>query len=558
VRRRRTRSRNGLIWAIVICTAVPTAIVLSLWDNLTQPFWFNEQWRADYISASGNWWVELKNAGAQGVGAPFPAGWYFLERVSGVLFGSTELALRIPTALFLPLGCVLLMLLARRWMSTSAAVVVALIGTLTTSLLSYAVQLQEYEIDATAAVAVVLLHEIAWDAENPGWRSYRTYLAYAGIAGACIFSTPVIFLAAPLLLLDAARALRARRVEPRIVSAVGAGVLILAHMALFVLPQNANDVTKGSYWNAQFVPHHGFGSQIAFVWDGLGGFVTGPFTTFQTAPLRPIGLTSPTWSWILSLIFGVLLCIGIAELVRSPRGRTMVFALGGSLVLTLVASYLRDWPFGFVRTNFYLVPLLVLMAGIGAFRTVAWARSTFRRVVGPPAGRRPRLGGLLVVAALAVAVIVVGLGFAATDEVTSYRQIRASTTADGYGGEIVTAVAAVRAHAHPGAALVVSGLMAVNGWDYYQFEYAGNATRTGPQIAESHVDFVIHHGSPSIARLLDRSNPSQIFYYLPFGTTQQEIALDVNRIEAGRVCRRVATQFFTYTGVLATFSCSTK
>ena len=54
-------------------------------------------------------------------GAPFPVGWYFVERLSGALFGTTELTLRLPTALFLPIGCVLLLLLARRWMPTPAA-----------------------------------------------------------------------------------------------------------------------------------------------------------------------------------------------------------------------------------------------------------------------------------------------------------------------------------------------------------------------------------------------------------------------------------------------------
>ena len=95
---------------LLICAGVPTGILISLWSNLTLPFWFNEQWRAYYISNQGNWWQALKSDGA-----PFPAGWYFLERLSGSLFGSTELALRIPTAIFLPITCVLLLLLARRW-----------------------------------------------------------------------------------------------------------------------------------------------------------------------------------------------------------------------------------------------------------------------------------------------------------------------------------------------------------------------------------------------------------------------------------------------------------
>ena len=178
-------------------------------------------------------------------GAPFPAGWYFLERVSGSLFGSTELVLRLPTALFLPIGCVLLMLLARRWMPISAAVVVALVGTLTGTLVGYATQVSEYQLDAAAVVAVVLFHEIVWGTDRPTWRSTRVYLAYGGIALACVFSTPAVFIAGPLLLLDAVRLVMRRRLGPQLVGAVVSGVIVLAHLKFFVLPQNA--LTKSNF-----------------------------------------------------------------------------------------------------------------------------------------------------------------------------------------------------------------------------------------------------------------------------------------------------------------------
>jgi hypothetical protein len=65
----RHRRRRDLVAAIVVCAVVPSIVVVTLWDNLTEPFWFNEQWRAYYISNSGNWWAALKTDGA-----PFPAG----------------------------------------------------------------------------------------------------------------------------------------------------------------------------------------------------------------------------------------------------------------------------------------------------------------------------------------------------------------------------------------------------------------------------------------------------------------------------------------------------
>ena len=412
---------------------MPTAIALCLWRNLTEPFWFNEQWRAYYISNPGNWFEALKSDGA-----PFPAGWYFLERLSSSLFGSTELVLRLPTVLFLPVGCVLLMLLARRWMPTAAAVVVALVGALTGTLVSYSLQLSEYQVDAAAVVAVVLLHELAWDVDRPTWRSLRVYLAYGGMALACIFSTPVIFIAGPLLVLDAVRlaldrlggrpadvAIRTglpglwghrprvrlqhtgdirRRAAPapgRAAAgptpelrradggAVGAGLIVLAHLVAFVLPQSA--LRSSPYWDPQFLPHDGIGHQGTFVWDNLGGFVSGVFTSSATVespglPPRPRvdAGCSPSCSACCS-------ASGSSRPHVRARGRTILFAIVASQVLTLVASYLRYWPFGFVRTNFYLIPLLMLLAGIGGFCACRYGLSLVReRNPRPLATRRHR------------------------------------------------------------------------------------------------------------------------------------------------------------------------
>ena len=108
------------------------------------------------------------------------------------------------TALFLPLTCVLLLLLAAgRWMPLAAAVVVGVVGGLTGTLVIFAVQLSEYQIDAAAVVAILLLHDIAAEQDQGDWRSVRTHLPYAGIALVRILSTPAVFVAAPVLLLDA-------------------------------------------------------------------------------------------------------------------------------------------------------------------------------------------------------------------------------------------------------------------------------------------------------------------------------------------------------------------
>jgi len=546
-RRRRERSWRGLLGAILVCAAVPTAVALSLWNNLTEPFGFNEQWRAYYVSNPGSWFEALKSDGA-----PFPAGWYFLERLSGWLFGSTELALRLPTVLFLPVGCVLLLLLARRWMPTGAAVVVALVGALTGTLVSYSLQLSEYQVDAAAVVAVILLHDVAWDADRPTWRSLRVYLAYGGVALACIFSTPVIFVAGPLLLLDALRLALRRTFGVQMVGAVGAGLIVLSHLVAFVLPQSA--LRSSPYWDPQFLPHDGIGHQATFVWHNVGGFVSGVFTSSSQSKLPGFVLTH-AWMRGLTAVFALLLCLGVMEAARSARGRTILFAIVASQVLTLVASYLRYWPFGFVRTNFYLIPLLMLLAGIGGFCTGRYGLSLVRGPESPPAAtRRHRWPGVLGGVALCV-LVVAGIALAATGEVGAYRQTRGSNA--GYGSKIGLAVATVRTQARPGAAVVVTGgVMTTPGWKYYQYEYTGKATDVGHQIATSQLVFPVTHGSAAITALVDRLHPAQVFLYIPGGTSGPELGLDTQAIAKGRVCRQESTAKFVGSGELFVLSCS--
>ena len=545
-RRGRARSRRSLAVAVLVTAGIPTALLISLWQNLTMAFWYNEQWRAYYISKPGDWWAALK-----GDGAPFPAGWYFLERVSASLFGSTELVLRMTTALFLPLTCVLLLLLARRWMPLAAAVVVGVVGGLTGTLVIFAVQLSEYQIDAAAVVAILLLHDIAAEQDQGDWRSVRIYLPYAGIALACIFSTPAVFVAAPVLLLDAIRAARARSIGPRLVSAAGAGAIALLHLELFVVPQNA--LTKSNFWDPQFLPHHGVGTQVAFVWDGLRGFVTGTFTG-SDMPYLP-ELLSPRWSWIPSVAFGVLLCIGIAVAARSERGRTLLAAIGGSIGLTLIASYLRYWPFGFVRTNFYLVPLLILLAGIGAVS----ATSFLLKRIGVLRQRAVTGSARTVVAVALVvllALVMTGVGLAATYEVGSYEQLRDSGSPNGYGYAIGAAVVSMKHQANPGAALVVAGNMAIPGWEYYQYEYSGRATQGGHQIGTGNAEFALNHGSPAITSLVRRTSPRQVFLYTPLGTSPADIASDIEAVAAGAPCTAVGQTSFTSSGLLILMTCS--
>lgn len=541
--RREKKAATGFLLAVLVSVCLPLGVVISLWVNLSTPFWFNEQWRAYYIAMPNHWWSALKADGA-----PFPAGWYFLERASAFLFGSTELALRLPTALFLPVTSLMLFLLATRWMPLWAALGVSLVGSLTGGIVSYAVQLSEYQIDAAAAVAVILLHEIATSSLPSGRAYHHADWAYAGIAVACILSTPTIFLAGPLLLLDAVRLVQQRVVARQLVVVVVSGGLILLHLGTFVIRQSA--LTKSTYWDAQFLPHSGLGRQVKFVLDGLKGFLLKPFTHSPHSSIP--ALLSSRWSWGLSICFGILFALGVVQAARSQRGRAILLALGGSLVLTLVASYLRYWPFGFVRTNLYLVPILILVAGIGASHTVSTA-------LGWSAGSgihsaRPLwvLPGIF--AGLITLLTLTGFGFAATYEISSYGQLRDSAKGVAYGNAIGSAVDTVAAKATRDDVLLVAGFMAIQGWQYYQSEDTGSPSRN-EAIPGSHVLYLADHGSPSITRMIDRFHPTKVFIYIPDGTTSQDLQLDSKAVTAAEPCETASAQQFLGSGLLVTLVC---
>ena len=432
-------------------------------------------------------------------------------------------------------------------MPLAAAVVAALVAGLTGTLLVYAVQLSEYEIDAAAVVGIVLLHEVAGDLDGSDWRSPRIYFLYGGIVLACTFSTPAIFIAAPILLLDVVRGLRSRSFRPQALAGFGAGILILLYLKLFIVPQNA--LTKSNYWDANFMPHSGIANQIAFVWDGLRGFITGTFTG-SDVPWLP-ELLNLRYSWILSVAFGLLLCIGIVVASRSQRGRSLLVAIGGSLGLTAIASYIRYWPFGFVRTNFYLVPLLILLAGIGAN---AATKSFYKSILEKRAMTAVARNITAVIAAGFLAVVLIAVGLAATYELGTYWQVRDSATHDAYGININSAVAAVKDHAGAGSALVVSGPLEVQGWQYYQYEYTGRLSKTEGQIPPEDAVFLSDHDPPAISSFIKRTEPKRIFLYEGYGVAG--IDADVRAITSAGACHQVSLTNYVVSGLLIVFDCS--
>ena len=77
----------------------------------TRPLWYDELWRAHYLSAStSQFWHEITRANA-----PSAFGWVVVERTTADLFGWTPLVLRLPELITLPFVGVSMYALTRRF-----------------------------------------------------------------------------------------------------------------------------------------------------------------------------------------------------------------------------------------------------------------------------------------------------------------------------------------------------------------------------------------------------------------------------------------------------------
>lgn len=507
---------------------VPLGLLIPLRPALAKAFWFDEQWRAYYIAYPGNWWQALTRDNA-----PFAAGWYFLERGVALTLGGSQLGLRLAAAGWWPLLAGLLFLLAFRFLSLPLALLVALLGSLTPGLVPYVVQLKPFVVDSACAVAALYLFLLARSPRlrgRPHGAALRL-LAYLGVAAATCFSVAAVLVAGPLLLADAALAVGRRDLGARLLGAVGAGVITLLQLGTFVLRQNA--LTPSPYWTAQFLPHSGPGSQLSFIASGVAGFLANAFS--PSASVVGGAAALPAHLSVLGGIWSLALLIGALAAARSPEGRWLLLAILGSFLVALGASYFHYWPFGFVRPNLFELPLLVLLGGLGAAFCGRQAASALRWLLGPgPAPPRPKLAGLAA-AGLLVA-MAGGAALAAGHEVSAYTTVAGTQLSLGYGAAIPEAVALVRRSALPGAAIVVAGSMAIPGWEFYLFEFASPVGAAGRAIAPGHVLFVTNRGYRRIAAFLARVRPSELYLYVPLGTTPQELGRDLSQAASAGYC----------------------
>jgi len=451
--------------APTLLVVLSALLLVRLWPLVTKPFWFDEQWRAYHVILPG---LSMDLAT---IYAPSALGWMLVEKAAGALLGVREWALRLPMALVVPALAVATYRLTRTWAGPLSSAVGAAALLVNPAVIDYGLQLKPFIWDALVVVLMFLVWSRA-EGRTPLWR----LASYTVLGLLSAFAIPAVFVLAPLLMLDVGRALRRGGLVADGLPAVVAGVLALAHLALFVRPQTL--IIDYPYWNGLFVPHH-LDPAIRSVWQQLQTYPDGLLTGAGSLQSRAftgvvVAPPSPLLRWPLLAAELVLITLGTAVAWRRRDGQGLLAVVFGALLLQLVGSYLGLWPFGFVRVNLFLVPFAVALLAAGSHSLLTWRP-----------GRASWLPALVVLAPVVVVLVAV-LAY----DLAAVRSIAQQSNAVGLDGELRSVVATARAQATPTTLAVVDldGRLGYGpygkGWVFYMDYYDGHGepTAAAPRI----------------------------------------------------------------------------
>jgi hypothetical protein len=494
--------------AIAGLIAVAAAIEILLRHLLTRPFYYDEASRAYEIAQGGAFLAHLSTAAA-----PLSLGWVGVETAARLVLGSTEVGLRTPMFVVLPVLGVATHVLARRWLGPAASFCVAALLLVNLWIVNYGLQFKSYSYEALFAVATLGLYLAM---QRATWSRARLVGLYIALGLTCVFSLPNLFIMVPLLVLDLVRALR-QRSALRIAGEAVAGAIALAHYALFVRPQSG--VASTGFFQVDYAPH-GLSAFARFVVQSFESYfpslVTGVVGATNYLPSYHL---PPAAHALLAVALVVLLAAGVAAAARDAAGRALLVAVGGALPLELIGSILHRWPFGLMRANIFVVPLLYILGGMGAVWLARALRGPWAAGGGqPPARTWWRVAGIgagvALIAAGAAGGVVTAQGFAETNHLQTQPAI--------FGG-VKAAVAAARAQAAPDDLVIIRADRSPPDWYaapwlYYMDMYQGDPPKVAalPRIPARNTISVVYVTPAAVDRFLAAHPGSPAIFLLEF------------------------------------------
>jgi hypothetical protein len=371
-------------------------------------------------------------------GQTAPPGWLWIERFSTQVFGSSELALRVPqlvASLALPL---LMAFLGYRFLGRLGWVPVVLVA-LSPSLLRYAAELKPYGMDATLTVLMVLLAVHVIDRHLAS----RPLAVWAAVGAAVAFVSWPGLLAVGcgggvLGLRSLADVRRDHRpwLLGRVAGANLPWLVILAWQYVTVMRPARHDPTLRAYWSAGYPAS----------WHALGSWLR---STVPALVANPLALQV---TWLVCL----LVVVGAVALMIEHGWASLPAVL--LLPVTVGAAAVHGYPLE-NRAALSIVPICFLLASASVRAPVAVLRH------GDQEARRKRDRPPAVVLALALAIVLTamaGLG------VVSKRSIASGLdkfTRPFTVSETRPALIDVKRQRAPGEAILIDN------WTGYSYEY---------------------------------------------------------------------------------------
>jgi hypothetical protein len=305
-----------------------------------------------------------------------PPGFLLLEKAATTIFTQSEYALRAVPLMFGLLSLWLCWNVAKRILSPGAAVCALALATLNTTLIVYSVTAKQYSAEVAAALFVVFLAVQLRDGEPQPLRSFGL-----GLAGAAtvLFSFTAVFMLAAAAAVGLALSIvggpsRALRSAFLVVAVIWCAAAVLGVW----IGRAAMTAEEATYMR----------------WFWASGFMPLPPRTVREAlwiwqQLK--SLFGQTGHYRISILWVALACLGVWSLRRRRPFAAALFV--APLLLVIVASATRTYPFASGRVQLFLLPFALMLAAEGA--ASAWP--VFRR-------RLPVVGTLAITVLMLLAV----------------------------------------------------------------------------------------------------------------------------------------------------------